>query len=198
MAHVQLYYDYASPWSYLASELLATRLPGAHVEWKPIYLRGLEAFSRGLPYGSAKLRYSGLDLMRCAAHERVALRFPSEFPVNGLYAVRAALALLDTPAFADYHRAMFRAVWRDDRKVADKQVVLDIAAEAGLDRASLAEAIETPAIKERLKQQTAAAEARGVFGVPAFFVGDELFWGHDRMDYVARALERAPVAHGPV
>jgi 2-hydroxychromene-2-carboxylate isomerase len=189
MAHVQLYYDYASPWSYLASELIATRLPGARVEWKPIYLRGLEAFSRGVPYGRAKLRYSGLDLMRCAAHEQVPLRFPSEFPVNGLYAVRAALALLDTPAFADYHRAMFRAVWRDDRKVADNQVVLDIAAEAGLDRASLAEAIEAPATKERLKQETAAAEARGVFGVPAFFVGDELFWGHDRMDYVARALK---------
>jgi 2-hydroxychromene-2-carboxylate isomerase len=67
-------------------------------------------------------------------------------------------------------------------------VVLDIAAAAGLDRPSLAEAIETPAIKERLKQETAAAEARGVFGVPAFFVGDDLYWGHDRMDYVARAL----------
>jgi 2-hydroxychromene-2-carboxylate isomerase len=178
------YFDYASPWSYLASELLGTRLPGVEIRYRPIYLRGLEMFSKGLPYPSAKLRYIGQDLYRCAAHENIPIRIPTIFPVNGLYAVRGALAAQEAGAFDRYHRNMFHAAWRDDQNIGDKQVVLGIIRELGLDLD-----IEQPALKEKLKQDTAAAEARGLFGVPTFVVGDELFWGHDRMDYVQRALQ---------
>lgn len=191
---IPVYYDYASPWSYLASELVDKKLPGETVEWRPLYLRGLPQFREAMPYSGAKLRYLGLDLLRCAAHEGVPLRFPSLFPVNGLYAVRGALAAQAMDAFAAYHPAMFRAAWRDDRDVGRREVVIDVAVEAGLDRARFTALIESAEIKERLRAQTAGAEARGVFGVPAFFVGDELFWGHDRMDYVARAAAAARIS----
>lgn len=197
---IALYYDYASPWSYLASELVETKLPGVAIDWRPIYLRGLPQFREGMPYTGAKLRYMGLDLLRCAEHEGVPLRFPSTFPVNGLYAVRGALAARALEAFPVYHQAMFRAAWRDDRDVAKRDVVVEIAAEAGLDRARFAALLEAPETKERLRADTAAAEARGVFGVPAFFVGPEndaeLFWGHDRLDYVARAIAKAQCVSG--
>jgi 2-hydroxychromene-2-carboxylate isomerase len=187
---ISVYYDYASPWSYLASELVEKKLPGETIDWRPIYLRGLPQFREGMPYSAAKLRYLGLDLLRCAEHEGVPVRFPSVFPVNGLYAVRGALAARALEAFSVYHAAMFRAAWRDDRDVSRPEVVVEVAAAAGLDRERFTALLHAPATKEQLRADTAAAEARGVFGVPSFFVGDELFWGHDRMDYVARAAVR--------
>jgi 2-hydroxychromene-2-carboxylate isomerase len=82
---------------------------------------------------------------------------------------------------------MFHAAWRDGRNVGDKTVVIEIAVEAGLDRDRFAARVDAPEIKDQLKRATAAAEARGAFGVPTFFVGEQMFWGHDRMDFVARA-----------
>jgi len=185
---VAFLFDYASPWSYLASELLPRRLPDIAIEYRPIYLRGLETFSKGMPYNAAKLQYIARDLRRCAEHEQIAVTIPPNFPVNGLYAVRGALWMIERDGFAEYHQRMFHAAWRDGRDVSRKEVVIEIAAESGEDADAFAAAIDSAEIKDRLKRETAAAEARGVFGVPTFFVGDELFWGHDRLDYVARAL----------
>jgi 2-hydroxychromene-2-carboxylate isomerase len=182
---IEFYFDYASPWSYLASELLPSRLPDAHIAYRPIYLRGLELFNKGMPYSSNKLRYIGQDLLRCAAHEKIALQMPQKFPINGLYAVRGALRLAGTPRFMDYHRAMFHAAWRDDYDIGDKNVVVAVARKLEIELD-----LDEPALKEQLKQDTAAAEARGIFGVPTFFVGDEMYWGHDRLDYVARAWRK--------
>ena len=184
---VDFYFDYASPWAYLASELLPSALPAVEIVYRPIYLRGLAAFATGIPYSPDKLRYLMQDLDRCARHHGIALRAPTNFPLNGLYAVRGALAARAVGQFPAYHRALFHAAWRDDRNISDKQVVLALAAELGLD---LSRAIDDAALKDQLKADTAAVIARGLFGVPTFFVGDELFWGHDRLDYVARALRR--------
>src|SRR5678816_1938150 len=129
---IEFYFDYASPWSYLASELIPRRLPGEKIVYRPIYLRGLELFNKGMPYSANKLRYIGQDLVRCAGYEEIPVRIPSEFPVNGLYAVRGALAALDAGVFDVYHPAMFRAAWRDDRAIGNKQVVLEILGELGL------------------------------------------------------------------
>jgi 2-hydroxychromene-2-carboxylate isomerase len=187
MKPIEFLFDYASPWAYLASELIARRLTGFAITYRPVYLRGFDAFKTGIPYGATKLQYVMRDLYRVSTHEKIEVRVPSVFPLNGLYALRAALVALDKGGFADYHRAMFHAAWREDRDISSKEVVLDIAAAAGQERAALAAAIDSPAIKERLKADTARAAERGVFGVPTFFVGDELFWGQDRIDYVARA-----------
>lgn len=182
---IDFYFDYASPWAYLASELLSARFPTGQVVYRPIYLRGLESFASGIPYSPAKLRYLMQDLQRCAAYHGIAIRQPTQFPINGLYAVRGALAAQAGGQLPAYHRAMFHAAWRDDRDISDKQVVIALAGQLGLD---LARTIDAPALKEQLKADTAAAVERGLFGVPTFFVGDQMFWGHDRLDYVARAL----------
>jgi len=187
---VQFYFDYASPWSYLASELLTRKLPNIEIEYRPIYLRGLESFAKGLPYNAQKLAYIGRDYLRCSAHEQVPTNLPAVFPINGLYALRGALFALEHGGFTAYHRAMFRAAWHDGRDVSTKEVAIAVAVESGQDADAFARGLESPAIKDRLKTVTAAAQARGIFGVPSFFVEDELFWGHDRLDYVARALAR--------
>jgi 2-hydroxychromene-2-carboxylate isomerase len=191
---LEFHFDYASPWAYLANEIFSRKLPGVTPVLRPFYLRGLDSFSKGLPYSSSKLRYLGADFMRCAEHEGVAGgRFPSNFPINGLYALRGALVASALGKLPDFHNRVFAATWRDDRDVSRKEVVIEIAAEAGLDKQAFAAGIEDPAVKERLRADTAAAIERGVFGVPTFIVENELFWGHDRLDYVARALARRAV-----
>lgn len=187
MNPVAFYFDYASPWAYLANELLNRRLPGVPVTYHPIYLRGLETFSKGLPYTGAKLTYLMRDIARCAAHEAVTLAVPAVFPIDGLTALRAAFVAQDSGAFDRFHRAAFRAGWQEQRDISTKEIVATILADAlGSSEAIALEAMTTPAIKERLRTVTAKAEERGVFGTPTFFVGDEMFWGHDRFDYVAR------------
>jgi 2-hydroxychromene-2-carboxylate isomerase len=191
MKNVSLYYDYGSPWAYIAEELLPRKLPGVAVTHHPIYLRGLETFSKGMPYTSAKLQYLARDLARVAEHEAVTLVPPATFPVDGLHALRAAYVAQDSGAFDRYHRATFRAAWAEQRDIGQKDVVARLLAEAiGASEAVALEAMTASAIKDRLRDATARAEARGVFGTPTFFVDDEMFWGHDRFDYVAREAAR--------
>lgn len=185
MPTVEFVYDYASPWSYIASELLATRLPGVEIRYRPTYLRALESFQQGIPYAAGKLQYLARDLARCAQHEGVPLKPPHAFPVNGLHALRGALLAQKLGCFEAFHRLMFRATWAESRDISTRDAVAVIAREHGFE--PIAAQLDDPEIKAKLREDTDAIVQRGVFGVPTFFVGDEMFWGHDRLDYVARA-----------
>jgi 2-hydroxychromene-2-carboxylate isomerase len=194
---IDFYFDYASPWSYLASELVEARLAGIEVRYVPIYIRGLESFASGMPYAGAKLAYLTQDLQRCADHERVPLAPPAGFPVNGLHMLRGALVADARGKRAEAHRALMRATWAEGADTSDPSVVCAILARTlGESAAAVAEAAASPEVKAKLREATDAAVKLGIFGVPTFAVaraaGDpELFWGHDRMDYAARAARRA-------
>lgn len=191
MKPVAFYFDYASPWAYLANELLARKLPGATFTYHPIYLRGLETFSKGMPYTSGKLVYLMRDLARCAAHEGVVMVPPASFPIDGLQALRGAYVAQDSNAFDRYHRNVFRASWAEARDVSNKDVIATLLADAiGSTPATALEAMSSQAVKDRLRDASTKAQERGVFGTPTFFVGDEMFWGHDRLDYVAREIAK--------
>ncbi len=185
MRPVEFLFDYASPYSYLANELLAAKLPSVAVTFRPVYLRGFEPFNKGVPFTAQKLAHMINDLQRCAAEYGLPFRVPASFPVNGLYSLRGAIAAIRGGMFEIYHRAMFRAVWADGRETSNKESVARIVRELGL--ADIASALDDTSIKDELRTSTAAAARRGVFGVPSFIVGDELFWGHDRLHQVARA-----------
>jgi 2-hydroxychromene-2-carboxylate isomerase len=191
MKTVVAYFDFASPWSYVAHAIAKKRLPGVTIEWRPIYLRGLEAFAEGIPYTGAKLAYLARDLARCAEHEGVVLRPPASFPIDGLTALRGAFVARERGAFDAYTDVVFPAAWAESRDIADKSVVAAIlgAAIHETPEAALA-AIGSQPIKDALREATESAQRQGVFGVPTFFVDDEMFWGHDRLDYVARAAAR--------
>lgn len=184
MSQVDFYYDYASPWSYLASEIADRVLPGVPLAYKPIYLRGFPQFRTGVPHDAPRLQYQARDLHRCTTHHGVELVFNGAFPVNGVHALRAALwAQAHAPErFADLHRALFRAAWHDNVDIGRKDAVLAIAAAAGV-----TPDLDDATIKDRLRAETDRAISRGAFGVPSFFLGDDLYFGHDRMDYLMRA-----------
>jgi 2-hydroxychromene-2-carboxylate isomerase len=188
MKDVIVHYDYASPWAFIATEIIERKLPGVPLTWVPTYLRGLESFATGIPYSSSKLTYITRDLVRVAEHEKVNLKPPATFPIDGLSTLRAAIVAEERGVFDRYHRAAFRAAWSEQRDVSNRAVAAALLAEAiGSTAAEAEAAMADSAVKTKLRENTERAAARGVFGVPTFFVGDEMFWGHDRMDYVLRA-----------
>jgi 2-hydroxychromene-2-carboxylate isomerase len=189
---VEFCFDYASPWTYLADCRVDEVLAGLPIEirYTPVYLRGFEMFRSGMPYIPLKLAYIVRDMQRCASFYGIPLKTPSNFPINGLYLLRATLSLEGRPEFDDYRRAAYRATWVDDRNVSDSTVAIDIGVELGLDKEELSSGIASAPVKDRLKSNTERAVERGAFGVPTFFVGDEMFWGQDRLELVRHEVER--------
>jgi 2-hydroxychromene-2-carboxylate isomerase len=191
LPHVDFHFDYASPWSYLADATLPRHFAPDQVRYLPVYLRGFESFMRGVPYTPAKMAYLLKDLVRSAEHAGVPVKMPPVFPLNGLYALRGALAAQRDGGFAAYHAAVFHAAWRDGRDVSTRETVDALAREIGLP--AVADALDDPWVKETLRTNTERAVARGAFGVPSFFVGEDLYWGHDRMHLAGAAAKRPGV-----
>jgi len=189
MSSVEFLFDYASPYSFLANETLGAKFPGVEIVYRPTYLRGFDAFAKTIPFSAPKLAWMIQDLRRCAAELGLELRVPNQFPVNGLYALRGAIAAQRAGRFAAYHKAMYEAVWQRSRDVSSKDAVAALATELGFP--DVAEKLDDASIKDELRSNTEAAIKRGAFGLPTFFVGAEMYWGHDRMDQVAREISRA-------
>jgi 2-hydroxychromene-2-carboxylate isomerase len=182
--HVEMYFDYASPYSYLADCRVDAMLPGVEVRRQPVYIRGLEQFKDGLPYTMHKLFYLAQDMMRTAALYGIDFNMPTNFPVNGLHLLRCSLALEGRPEWARFHKAAFRAVWVEDRDVGKPEVVQALCKELGV----VPDVMQT--VKDRLKADTARAESRRVFGVPTFFLDEEMYWGQDRLEQLQLAVKQ--------
>lgn len=188
------YFDLGSGASYLAWRRLADleAQTGARAVQKPMLLGGVfKATGNASPMAvPAKGVYVGRDLARFAARHAIALQTNPHFPINTLVLMRAVTALLDTDHYAPFVTHAFNAIWRDARNLNDPAEAAAMIKGAGLDPVALLAEADTPAVKDRLKATTQEAIDRGVFGAPTFFVGDEMWFGQDRMDWVAEALKR--------
>lgn len=192
-AAVDFYFDYSSPFAYLAIQRAEAEL-GAVARWRPILLGGLFR-SLGTPdvplfeQSPEKRRHTLLDLHRQAARAGLPFAFPSCFPVRTVLPLRVTLAAGSPPALV---RALSRALWAEGRDVSEVGVVREVLEGLGLDAQALLERAETPEIKTALHESTAGAGQRGVFGVPTFVVhtperGPLLYWGADRLRLAAAA-----------
>ena len=191
---VEFYFDVGSPTTYLAY----TQLPriaaaaGARIDWRPMLLGGVfKATGNTSPAAvPAKARWMGQDLAQWARRYGVAWAWNPFFPINTLTLMRGATALQmrDPAALPHYLDAVFAALWRDARNLGDPPVLAATLAAAGFDPAGLAALAADPEVKARLIATTDEAVARGVFGAPTFFVGDRMFFGQDRLDFVREAL----------
>jgi 2-hydroxychromene-2-carboxylate isomerase len=193
MATLEFFYDFTSPYSYLAStqvEAVAARA-GAAVRWRPFVLGGVfKATGNRAPLETpAKGRHMLVDLQRWARRLGVPLHFPGTFPIPTVLALRCALAAEAQGRLVPFSRAVFRAAWVDEQDIASPEVLAGLADDVGLDGAALVAA--APGFKEALVKNTAEAVERGAFGAPTFFVGEELFVGNDRLDFVEAALREA-------
>lgn len=191
---VECFFDVGSPNSYLAW----TQLPriageaGAELVWRPMLLGGVfKATGNASPMTvPAKARWAGRDIARWARRWGVRFEFNPFFPINTLALMRGAAGMqMRHPAdFDRWLAAIFEAMWVHPRNLGDAAVLAATLGEAGFDPATFAALAADPEVKARLVATTEEAVARGVFGAPSCFVGDELFFGQDRLDFVRDAL----------
>jgi len=189
---IEFYFDYGSPFSYLADTQLPALVQrtGAEFISRTIMLGGIfKATGNASPISiPAKGKYMALELDRWARRYGVEMKMNPHFPFNTIRLMRGAVAALQQDRFAAYHPAMFRAVWSEGRNVGKEDVLRELLQSAGIDPAS----IDGDEIKNELRAKTDEAVRRGAFGAPTFFVNGEIFWGNDRLDFVEDALNRAP------
>ena len=193
---LEYFFDFGSPTSYLAG----TQLPGivaetgAELVWRPMLLGGVfKATGNASPVSvPAKGRWMGADIARWAKRYGVPFRFNPHFPINTLTLMRGAAGLqLRAPEqFARYCEVVSKALWEEARNLGDPAVLAATLAAAGFDVEAFTELVGDPEVKARLIATTEEAVARGVFGAPTFFVGEAMFFGQDRLDFVREALLR--------
>ncbi|QMV65750.1 2-hydroxychromene-2-carboxylate isomerase [Pseudomonas berkeleyensis] len=191
---VEFFFDLGSPASYLAHTQLPElcRETGATLVYRPMLLGGVfQATGNASPAMiPAKGRYMIRDLARFAERYGVPMRFNPHFPINTLMLMRllVAVQLHQPERFAEAVRVLFQAIWVDGVNMGDPAKVAGVLAAAGFDAAALQAQIAEPQVKDALKATTEEAVKRDVFGAPTCFVGEEMFFGQDRLDFVREAL----------
>jgi 2-hydroxychromene-2-carboxylate isomerase len=194
MKQVEFLFDYGSPFSYLASTQIKelAESSGASVMYRPILLGAiLKATGNSSPMTvPAKGKYMGIELRRWAARYGVDFKpNPHPFMANTLRLMRGAVAAQKLGVFSAWHEAVYRAVWAEARDLGDPAMLVRVLEDSGLGAAAeVLEASERQDVKDELRTNTENAASRGVFGAPTFFVGDRMFWGNDRLDWVKEAL----------
>jgi 2-hydroxychromene-2-carboxylate isomerase len=196
MEPVDVYFDYASPFGYIASEVLPGFADRASlsIRWKPIDLSQLSNYAEGLPYSPVKRQYVALDAVRSAQFHGIPIRVPKPHPVRSVTALRLALVALTEPAFLDIHRALFRAAWWEQRDLSSREVLSDCITQAKGPAEEWLLQADLPETIERLEVLTSEAEAKGVFGVPSMLLDGELFWGIDSLPILEWRLEHPRAA----
>ncbi|CAK14895.1 2-hydroxychromene-2-carboxylate isomerase [Pseudomonas entomophila] len=191
---VEFYFDLGSPATYLGW----TQLPAlcarqdAQLVYRPMLLGGVfQATGNASPVMvPAKGRYMFIDLQRFADRYGVPFGLPPGFPVNTLTLMRGVIGTqLQAPArFEALLKVLFEGLWVHRRNLSDPAVLADTLAQAGFDAEAFVALAGQPEVKEALKQATEKAVGRGVFGAPTCFVGEQMFFGQDRLDFVEEAL----------
>jgi 2-hydroxychromene-2-carboxylate isomerase len=190
---LEFFFDFGSPTTYLAWTQLAkiAAEAGVAITWRPMLLGGVfKATGNQSPVSiPAKGRYMLQDMARFARRYGVPMAFNPHFPINTLTLMRGAAGYLDTPQFQPYVQAIFTAMWVEQKNLGKPEVIAEVLSAAGLDPLEFERLVNDHSVKERLKGITEQAIQRGAFGAPTFFVGEELHFGQDRLDFVAEALQ---------
>jgi 2-hydroxychromene-2-carboxylate isomerase len=198
MSVLEFWYEFASTYSYPAAMRVETlaEAAGLTVRWRPFLLApifGAQGWTDS-PFNiyPVKGRYMWRDLERICAKEDLPLTLPPvRFPQNGLKAARLALVGEAEGWAAAFTRAVYTANFGGQKDISDDATLAEILMRLNVDAERALAASNTPENKSRLKAQTEEAQARGLFGAPSFTVGDELFWGNDRLeDAIAFARSR--------
>lgn len=191
---LEFFFDYGSPYSYLANH----RLPeiaargGAEIAYRPMLLGGVfkatgnrsPAFEPVEP----KRSYGATALRRAARVYGAPFVFNPHFPINTLMLMRTAIAAQQDGVFDRFHAVVYPAFWVEGLDLGDAAVLDDLLARTDLDPAKLAGLRESDAVKQSLRANTNEAVARGAFGAPTIFLGDEMFFGADHLFFLERAL----------
>jgi 2-hydroxychromene-2-carboxylate isomerase len=189
---LEYFFDYASPFTHLADSRVPDLVErvGAELTYRPFLLGGVMKASGNSPPFTVpnKGAYVARDVQRWARRYQLEINPNPHFPINTVLPMRVALVLLEDGGFAAYHEAVFAATWREGVNVGDADALRGVLEKVGLDAGHVLERSGNQAIKDALRKNTDEAVERGAFGSPTFFVGDEMFFGNDRLEFVEEAL----------
>lgn len=196
---LEFLFDFGGPNSYLAHKSLPEicARTGAELVYVPILLGGLFKLTNNqapmMRYAEtpAKRNYEMLEFDRFVKAHALPFKMNPRFPLNTLYVMRGAVAAQQLGCFALYVQAVMAAMWENGKDVSDAEIVRQVLDSAGLDSAALLALADNPDVKAELMANTEAAAKRGAFGVPTFFVGEEMFWGKERLGQVEAALTKS-------
>ncbi|MGI9048192.1 MAG: 2-hydroxychromene-2-carboxylate isomerase [Rubrobacteraceae bacterium] len=198
MKRVEFFYDLVSPYSYLSWGRLSgiCEERGAELVLRPMLLGAVhKAVGITAPVEIAvKSRYQIRDIHRWAEYYGLPLDFPEPFPFRSLKTMRAAVFCAGRGELEAFTREAFRLYWEEGgaprglEESDENGPIVEVAERIGADPEEVLEGATAPEAKEGLKAATTEALGRGVFGAPSFFVGDEMFWGSDRLHFVEGAL----------
>lgn len=198
-AKVELHYDFGSPNCYFVHKVIPgiEKRTGVKFTYVPVLLGGIFKMTNNkspmqqfaeIPL---KMNYMRLETKRfIEEHQLKKFRMNPNFPVNTVQMMRGALVAEDEGYAEKYVNAMFTAMWEDEKKMDDPEVIIATLNAAGLDGAHILERIQEQSIKDALIKNTNASVERGCFGAPMFFVGDEMFFGKDRLEAVEKEIMR--------
>ncbi len=197
---IDFYFDFASPNCYLAAQVLpgmANEI-GAEIIIRPVLLGGVfkatnnQAPMQAFANVKGKLAYDMLEIRRFTErHGLSAFQMNPNFPINTLGLMRALIAAQETGEEKAYIDAGLKGMWEEGLAMGDPEVAKARLAKAGVDAEALFERSQTPEVKQKLIDDTAVAVDRGIFGLPTFFVGEEMFFGKERLDQVRDAAEES-------
>jgi 2-hydroxychromene-2-carboxylate isomerase len=200
MAKVEFHFDLGSPNAYLSHLVIPEieKRTGVKFEYVPILLGGVFKLTNNRSPAESlrgirnKPEYERLEMRRFIQRYGITRYRPNPyFPVNTLMLMRGTIAAESLGVFEDYVDAMFRDMWAEPKKMDDPSVWRAALDAAGLPTASIIELIETPQVEAQLLENTQRSVERGTFGAPTFYVGDEIFFGKDRLPEVEEMIRRS-------
>jgi 2-hydroxychromene-2-carboxylate isomerase len=199
MAAVEFHFDFGSPNAYLAHRVIpeVERRTGVKFKYVPILLGGVFKLTNNRSPAEKmagiknRLEYEQLELQRFVGRHGIQFRWNPFFPVNTLLIMRGAIAAELEGVFARYVDEVFHHMWAEPKDMDDPDVVAAALKESGFDAAPLLARTQAPEVKDRLLKNTQDSVTRGTFGSPTFFVGDEIFFGKDRLRDVEEEIMRA-------
>ncbi len=195
-ADIDFYFEFSSPYGYFAAERIdeLAHKHGRQVDWHPVLLGVIAKTTGNTPMTQVPLKkdYARRDWERIARLTGIPFKMPTVFPIASQNPARAVLFLArsDEQAAKALTLALYRAYFVDGQNIGEVEVVRQVAQAQGLDADAIGAAMNDPAVKDQLKHEVGAAEARGVFGSPFVIVDGEPFWGFDRFHMIEEWLER--------
>ena len=193
---IDFYFDFSSPYGYFAAnklDALAAKYDRL-VNWRPILLGAVFKLNGQQPLSTIPLKgsYAKHDMLRSARWFGVPFKIPTKFPIGTIAPCRAYYWMQDKDiALAKkFALALYHAYFADDRDISNPEVTANVAAKLGIDKETLTQALNDPAVKERARNEVDAAIERGVFGSPYLVIDGEPFWGADRLDQAEQWMDK--------